>query len=80
VSAQARGALRGAIAHVTEVARAVLTGMHEIGSSGSLYTASRLGWIFRDGLAAAQHVNLKPAGYEIAGRVLLDQPPDVPFI
>jgi hypothetical protein len=75
-----RGAVRGALCHAAETARAVLTSMYEVGSSTPLYESSRLGRIFRDGHAAAQHALLSAAHYELAGRTLLGLPPNVPIV
>ncbi|WP_033342115.1 acyl-CoA dehydrogenase family protein [Catenuloplanes japonicus] len=75
-----RAALRGAICHVTDVSRTVLTSMYELGSSTPLYRANRLGRIFRDGMAAAQAANLATTQYSLAGRIVLGQPANVPFI
>ncbi|MEV4351956.1 acyl-CoA dehydrogenase family protein [Actinoplanes sp. NPDC049596] len=75
-----RAALRGSIAHVAETARTVLTAMYTAGGSDPLYTPSRLGRIFRDGMAAAQSANLSAAQFALRGRILLGEPPAVPFI
>jgi indole-3-acetate monooxygenase len=75
-----RAALRGAMAHVTETSRAVLTAMYEAGSSDPLYRSNRLGLIFRDGMAAAQAANLSTSQWTIPGRVALGQPVAWPFI
>ncbi|GAA1872960.1 acyl-CoA dehydrogenase family protein [Asanoa iriomotensis] len=71
-----RGELRGAISYAAETARSVLTAMYEAGSSDPLYASSRLGRIFRDGMAAAQHANMSAAHYELAGRTRLGLPPN----
>lgn len=57
-----RGAVRGAMCHASETARAVLTSMYEAGGSTALYESSRLARLFRDGHAAAQHTFLSPTG------------------
>ena len=75
-----RAALRGAIAHITETSRAVLVAMYEAGSSDPLYRGSRLGLIFRDGMAAAQAANLSTAQWTIPGRIALGQPVAWPFV
>jgi alkylation response protein AidB-like acyl-CoA dehydrogenase len=75
-----RAALRGAATHVMETARTVLTAMYQIGSSTSLYTDSRLGTLFRDGHAAAQHKNMSTDAYPVIGRILLGLPPGVPIV
>jgi alkylation response protein AidB-like acyl-CoA dehydrogenase len=75
-----RGELRGAISYAAETSRSVLTSMYELGSSDPLYADSRLGRIFRDGVAAAQHANMSVAHYELAGRTLLGLPPNALFV
>ena len=75
-----RAALRGAICLVTETAREVLCTAYEHGSSDPLYTASRLGRFFRDGMAAAQSANLSTASWALAGRIVLGQPPAAFFV
>jgi alkylation response protein AidB-like acyl-CoA dehydrogenase len=74
------GAVRGALCHAAETARVVLTSMYEAGSSTPVYESSRLGRIFRDGHAAAQHALLSAAHYELVGRTLLGIPANVPFL
>ncbi|WP_306204623.1 acyl-CoA dehydrogenase family protein [Actinoplanes sp. RD1] len=75
-----RAAVRGAIVHVTETARTVLTSMYEAGSSDPLYRTSRLGRIYRDGMAAAQAANLSTTQWTIPGRLALGQPVGWPFV
>ncbi|MGI5143151.1 hypothetical protein [Streptomyces sp. CA-106110] len=75
-----RGAVRGALAHAGETARAVLTSMYELGSSTALYESSRLGRLFRDGHAAAQHAVLSAANYELAGRTVIGIPAGDPTL
>ena len=75
-----RGALRGAMCLVTEVARAAFTTAYELGSSEPLARGSRLGRWFRDGMAAAQSANLSTAQWSLAGRIALGLPPAVPFV
>ncbi|MFD2419042.1 acyl-CoA dehydrogenase family protein [Amycolatopsis pigmentata] len=75
-----RGAVRGALPYAAETARAVLTSMYELGSSASLYESSRLGRLFRDGHAAAQHMVLSPANYELAGRTVIGIPANDPTL
>jgi alkylation response protein AidB-like acyl-CoA dehydrogenase len=75
-----RGAVRGAMCLVTEVARAALTTAYELGSSEPLARSSRLGRWFRDGMAAAQSANLSTAQWSLAGRIVLGLPPAVPFV
>ncbi|WP_035856430.1 hypothetical protein [Cryptosporangium arvum] len=75
-----RAAVRGAICHVTETSRAVLGAMYELGSSEPLYRESRLGRIFRDGMAAAQSANLSTTQWTIPGRIAVGQPSGWPFV
>ncbi|MFG1642880.1 acyl-CoA dehydrogenase family protein [Amycolatopsis sp. NPDC049252] len=75
-----RGAVRGALCHAAETARSVLTSMYEIGSSTVLYEENRVGRLFRDGHAAAQHAILSAAGYEVVGRTVLGLPAGDPFL
>ncbi len=75
-----RGAVRGALPHAAETARAVLTSMYELGGSTALYESSRLGRLFRDGHAAAQHSILSAANYELAGRTVIGIPGDDPTL
>jgi alkylation response protein AidB-like acyl-CoA dehydrogenase len=75
-----RGALRGAVVLVAEVARAALTTAYELGGSEPLARDSRLGRWFRDGMAAAQSANLSTAQWSLAGRIALGLPPAVPFV
>jgi indole-3-acetate monooxygenase len=77
---QQRAAVRGAICHVTESARTVLVQMYELGSSEPLYRRSRLGLIFRDGMAAAQAANLSTTQWTVSGRIALGQPAGWPFV
>lgn len=68
-----QAALRAAQSHAASVSRAVLTAMHELGSSDSIYLGSRLERLVRDGLVAAQHANHSARHFEEAGRVRLGQ-------
>jgi alkylation response protein AidB-like acyl-CoA dehydrogenase len=73
-----QGPLRSAMAHATEAARDVLMTMYELSGTEPLQTGSRIGRVIRDGLAAAQHVNLSPVHFELAGRIHLGLPVGVP--
>jgi alkylation response protein AidB-like acyl-CoA dehydrogenase len=75
-----RGAMRGAICHAAETARMVLTSMYEVSGSSVLYESSRLGRIFRDGHAGAQHVIMSAAHYEMVGRTILGLPASDPSL
>ncbi|WP_159074370.1 acyl-CoA dehydrogenase family protein [Streptomyces dioscori] len=75
-----RGAVRGALSHAGETARAVLTSMYELGSSSAVYESSRLGKLFRDGLVAAQHAVLSAPQYEVAGRTVMGIPAGDPTL
>lgn len=74
------GALRGAICLAAETAREVLVAAYEAGSSNPVYTSSRLGRIFLDGMVAAQHANVAAVHYELAGRTALGLPPNALFV
>lgn len=52
--------------------------MYEAGSSSVLYESSRLGRIFRDGHAGAQHAIFSAAHYEMAGRTVIGLPANDP--
>jgi alkylation response protein AidB-like acyl-CoA dehydrogenase len=75
-----RAAVRGAICHVTETARTVLVSMYETGSSDPIYRQSRLGRIFRDGMAAAQAANLSTTQWTVPGRLAVGRPSGWPFV
>jgi indole-3-acetate monooxygenase len=75
-----RAALRGAVTHVMETARTVLTAMYQVGSSTTLFTDSRLGTLFRDGHAAAQHRNMSTEAYPMVGRIMMGLPSGVPIV
>jgi alkylation response protein AidB-like acyl-CoA dehydrogenase len=75
-----RGAMRGALCLAAETARTVLTSMYEVGSSSALYESSRLGRIFRDGHAGAQHVIFSAAHYEMVGRTIIGLPANDPSL
>lgn len=75
-----RGRYRGAICHIAEVAREILVSMYDIGGSGPLFTGSRLGRVFRDGMAAAQHMNVAPWQFEVVGRTQLGLPAGTPLL
>lgn len=75
-----RGTVRGAICHAAETARMVLTSMYEVSGSSVLYESSRLGRIFRDGHAGAQHLIMSAAHYEMVGRTIIGLPADDPSL
>jgi alkylation response protein AidB-like acyl-CoA dehydrogenase len=75
-----RAAVRGAMCHAAETARAVITSMYDAGSSTSLYESNRLARLFRDGHAAAQHALMSPAHHELVGRTVLGLPAGDPSL
>ncbi|MFG1606862.1 acyl-CoA dehydrogenase family protein [Actinoplanes sp. NPDC049265] len=75
-----RGRYRGAICHIAEIAREVLVSMYDLGGSAPLLAGNRLGQIVRDGLAAAQHMNVAPWQFEVAGRTRLGLPAGTPLL
>lgn len=80
VSEAQRGLYRGAICHIAEVAREVLVSMYDLGGSGPIFTGNRLGRLFADGMAAAQHMNVAPWQFEVVGRTQLGLPAGTPLL
>jgi indole-3-acetate monooxygenase len=78
VTDELRGRYRGAICHIAEVAREVLVTVHDLGGSGPIFTGNRLGHLFADGMAAAQHMNVAPWQFEVVGRTHLGLPAGTP--
>lgn len=75
-----RGLYRGAICHIAEVAREVLVSMYDLGGSGPIYSGNRLGRLFADGMAAAQHMNVAPWQFEVVGRTQLGLAAGTPLL
>ena len=77
ISAHARGQLRLACAHATETSAEICKIAYTLGGGAAVYASSSLQRRFRDAHVATQHIATAPAVFELAGRVLLDQPVDM---
>lgn len=75
-----RANLRLACAHATEVSADVCKTAYTLGGGGAVYSTSSLQRRFRDAHVATQHIATAPAVFELAGRVLLDQPVDMAML
>ncbi|WP_329460573.1 acyl-CoA dehydrogenase family protein [Streptomyces sp. NBC_01497] len=80
VSVAQRAALRAAMTHAGETSREALTAMYTLASSTALYSGNRIERLFRDGIAACQHINFSPIYMEAAGRIRLGREAGVGFM
>lgn len=80
ISAEARANLRLACAHATETSAEVCKIAYTLGGGGAVYSTSSLQRRFRDAHVATQHIATATAVFELAGRVLLDQPVDMAML
>lgn len=80
ISATARARLRLACTHGTEVAADVCKTAYTWGGGSAVYSGHNLQRRFRDAHVATQHIATAPAVYELAGRILLDQPADMAML
>ncbi|MEP2103851.1 MAG: acyl-CoA dehydrogenase family protein [Parasphingorhabdus sp.] len=80
ISAQARADLRLACAHATEMSADVCKTVYTLGGGGAVYSSSSLQRRFRDAHVATQHIATAPAVFELAGRILLEQPVDMAML
>ncbi|QTD57113.1 acyl-CoA dehydrogenase family protein [Parasphingorhabdus cellanae] len=80
ISTQARADLRLACAHATETSADVCKTAYTLGGGGAVYSSSSLQRRFRDAHVATQHIATAPAVFELAGRVLLEQPVDMAML
>ena len=76
ISPQSKGELRLACAHATEVSADVCKTAYTLGGGAAVYANHNLQRRFRDAHVATQHIATAPAVFELAGRILLDQPVD----
>ena len=76
ISIEARAQLRLACAHMAEIAAAVCKTVYTLGGGSAVYLDNSLQRRFRDAHVATQHIVVSPATFELAGRVLLDEPVD----
>ena len=80
ISAKGRASLRLACAHATEIAADVCKTAYTLGGGAAVYSDNKLQRRFRDAHVATQHIATAPAVFELAGRILLDQPVDMAML
>ena len=80
ISARARANLRLACAHATENAADICKTAYTLGGGAAVYSDNSLQRRFRDAHVATQHIATAPAVFELAGRILLDQPVDMAML
>jgi alkylation response protein AidB-like acyl-CoA dehydrogenase len=80
VSAQLRLGLRLSATHAVRTAADVARTMYDLGGGSAIYEESPLQRRFRDAHAATAHFQVNPATWELAGRLLLDQPTDAKML
>ncbi|QJB68863.1 acyl-CoA dehydrogenase family protein [Parasphingorhabdus halotolerans] len=80
ISPDTRARLRLACAHATEVGAEVCKTAYTLGGGAAVYSNNSLQRRFRDAYVATQHIATAPAVYELAGRILLDQPVDMAML
>lgn len=80
ISAKARADLRLACAYATETSAEVCKTAYTLGGGGAVYSSNSLQRRFRDAHVATQHIATAPAVFELAGRVLLEQPVDMAML
>jgi alkylation response protein AidB-like acyl-CoA dehydrogenase len=80
ISPKGRANLRLACAHATEISADVCKIAYTLGGGGAVYSSNSLQRRFRDAHVATQHIATAPAVFELAGRVLLDQPVDMAML
>ena len=80
ISAQGRANLRLACAHATEISAEVCKTAYTLAGGGAVYSSNSLQRRFRDAHVATQHIATAPAVFELAGRILLDQPVDMAML
>lgn len=80
ISVHARGQLRLACAHMAETAADVCKAAYTLAGGSSVYLNNTLQRRFRDAHVVTQHIVVSPATFELAGRVLLDEPVDTAML
>ncbi|WP_417622982.1 acyl-CoA dehydrogenase family protein [Parasphingorhabdus sp.] len=80
ISAKGRANLRLACAHATEVSAEICKTAYTLGGGAAVYSNHSLQRRFRDAHVATQHIATAPAVFELAGRILLDQPVDMAML
>ncbi|WP_448582684.1 acyl-CoA dehydrogenase family protein [Thermaurantiacus sp.] len=77
---QTRARLRLAATHMTRTAADVTRTAYDLGGGAALYLESPLQRRFRDAHAMTQHIMVQGGTWELAGKVLLDQPADTSML
>ncbi|MGB5483937.1 acyl-CoA dehydrogenase family protein [Parasphingorhabdus sp.] len=80
ISATGRANLRLACAHATAISADVCKTAYTLGGGAAVYSGNSLQRRFRDAHVATQHIATAPAVFELAGRILLDQPVDMAML
>lgn len=80
ISANDRANLRLACAHATEISAEICKTAYTLGGGAAVYSDNSLQRRFRDAHVATQHIATAPAVFELAGRILLDQPVDMAML
>lgn len=80
ISAGAKANLRLACIHATETSADVCKTAYTLGGGAAVYSGHSLQRRFRDAHVATQHIATAPAVYELAGRILLEQPVDMAML
>ena len=80
ISAKGRANLRLACAHATEISADICKTAYTLGGGAAVYSDNSLQRRFRDAHVATQHIATAPAVFELAGRILLDQPVDMAML
>ena len=73
---ESRGNLRLACVNATDVSAEICKVAYTLAGGAAVYKKSSLQRRFRDAHVATQHIATAPAVYELAGRILLEQPVD----
>jgi indole-3-acetate monooxygenase len=80
VSTELRLGLRLAATHAVRTAADIARQMYDLGGGSAIYDGSPLQRRFRDAHTATAHFQVNPATWELAGRILLDQPTDTTML
>lgn len=75
-----RARLRLAATHLARTAADVTRVAYDLGGGAALYLESPLQRRFRDAHAMTQHIMVQAGTFELAGRILLDQPADTSML
>lgn len=80
VSVELRLGLRLAATHAVRIAAEVARVMHDLGGGTAIYERSPLQRRFRDAHTATAHFQVNRSTWELAGRLLLDQPTETAML